>query len=183
MLLGEVLDAANQPEQATAEFEAAVKASPGEPEVHFGLGYLYWKHKRYEEAGREFRQELASQPRHTQALTYLADAEMHSGGEQDAEGHLHRALELDSNIRLAHLDMGILLAARNDSGPAEVHFREAIRINPANPDAHYRLGRLWLAEGREDEANAEFATVKKLAKQEQPAPLIQVPGQSADPIR
>jgi len=50
MLLGEVLDAANQTEQATAEFEAAVKASSSEPEVHFGLGYLYWKQKRYEDA-------------------------------------------------------------------------------------------------------------------------------------
>ena len=38
MLLGDVLDAANQTEQATAEFEAAAKASPLEPEVHFGLG-------------------------------------------------------------------------------------------------------------------------------------------------
>jgi len=179
MLLGEVLDAANQEQQATAEFEAAVKASPREPEVHFGLGYMYWKQKRYEEAGREFEAELADQPQHTQALTYLADSEMHSGNEKGAEGHLRRALKLDPNIRLANLDLGILLAADNKSEEAAAHFREAIRLDPSKPDAHYRLGRLWLALGRQEEAEAEFAQVKQLATQEQPDPLVNIPGRES----
>lgn len=175
MLLGEVLDAANQQEQATAEFEAAVKASAAEPEVHFGLGYLYWKQKRYGEARREFEAELANQPRHSQALAYLADAEMHSPDSEQAEPHLRRALELDPNLRLAHLDLGILLAGRNDS-EAATHLRAAIRLDPSKPDAHYRLGRLWLSLGRQADADAEFAEVKRLAAQEQPDPLVAVPG-------
>ena len=50
ILLGEVLDASNRVEDATKEFEAAVKASPVPSETHFGLGYLYWKQQRYEQA-------------------------------------------------------------------------------------------------------------------------------------
>ena len=180
MLLGEVLDAANQVEAATAEFEAAAKTSPGEPEVHFGLGYLYWKQKRYDEARREFEAELAAQPHHTQALTYLADTELHSGKSEDAEGYLLRVLKLDPNVRLAHLDLGIVLANRKDFDEAARHFREAIRIDPSSPDAHYRLGRLWLATGRQKDADAEFDKVKALAKQEQPAPLITVRKPAAD---
>jgi len=175
MLLGEVLDAANQVVQATAEFEAAVKAPLPEPEAHFGLGYLYWKQKRFEEARREFQAELANQPRHTQALTYLGDAEMHSKSEKTAEEHLRRALSLDSNIRLAHLDLGILLANRSDPAAAASQFREAIRMDATKPDAHYRLGRLLRSMGREREADAEFARVKELAKEESPAPLIKLP--------
>ena len=63
------------------------------------------------------------------------------------------------------------------------HFREAIRLDPSKPDAHYRLGRLWLALGRQQEAEAEFAEVKQLATQEQPDPLVNIPGREADPTR
>jgi tetratricopeptide (TPR) repeat protein len=176
MLLGEVLDAANQEEQAIAELQAAVKASPREPEAHFGLGYMYWKQKRYEDARSAFEGELAQQPHHTQALTYLADTEMHMGDEKAAEEHLRQALKLDANIRLAHLDLGILQASRNDSEAAAIQFREAIRIDSSKPDAHYRLGRLLLSIGREKEAEGEFAKVKQLAPKERPDALVDVPG-------
>jgi Flp pilus assembly protein TadD len=176
MLLGDVLDAANQVEPATAEFEAAVKAAPSEPEAHFSLGYLYWKQKRFDEACSEFRAELAHQPQHIQALTYLGDAEMHGGMAAPAEQHLRQALRLNSSIRLAHMDLGILLANGSDSAEAASHFREAIRLDPAKPDGHYRLGKLLRSLGREQEADAEFAKVKALAQQEQQVPLIQVPG-------
>ena len=36
------------------EFEAAMKISPHEPNVHFGLGYLHWKSQQYDEAKKEF---------------------------------------------------------------------------------------------------------------------------------
>ena len=85
ILLGEVLDASNRTEAATAEFEAAVKASTVPPDAHFGLGYLYWKQQRYEDACREFEAELANQPQHAQALTYLGDAEMHTERDEPAE--------------------------------------------------------------------------------------------------
>jgi Flp pilus assembly protein TadD len=173
MLLGEVLDAANQPEQATAEFEAAVKAAPREPEVHFGLGYLYWKQKRYDEARREFQAELANQPQHAQALAHLGDSEMH-GDDKGAADHLRQALKLDPKLRLAHLDLGIVLAASGDAAGAESHFREAIRLDPSGPDAHYRLGRLFRSLGRTEDAEAEFAKVKELGQEQPQPPLLSV---------
>jgi tetratricopeptide (TPR) repeat protein len=104
---------------------------------------------------------------------------MHSDLASNAEEHLRQALKLDPKIRLAHLDLGILLADRNGS-EAAAHLREAIRIDPSKPDAHYRLGRLWLSMGRQAEADAEFAQVKQLAEQQQPEPLVAVPGRHAD---
>jgi tetratricopeptide (TPR) repeat protein len=173
-----VLDASNRTEAATAEFEAAVKASPVPPDAHFGLGYLYWKQQRYEEACHEFEVELETQPQHAQALMYLGDAEMHADPNKSAETHLRQALALDANMRLAHLDLGILLAAQNNSDEAARHFREAIRLDPSKPDAHYRLGRLWRLLGREHDAQDEFDKVQKLAAEEPaaPPPLLRLPG-------
>src|SRR5262249_34918920 len=125
---------------------------------------------------REFEAELRDQPQHPQALTYLGDTEMRSDNEKAAEGHLRRAVALDPDMRLAHLDLGILLSRRNDSDAAARHFREAIRIDPSKSDAHYRLGRLLNSIGREQEAKVEFDQVKKLASEETAPPLIRMPG-------
>jgi tetratricopeptide (TPR) repeat protein len=106
---------------------------------------------------------------------------MHLGKEKEAEEHLRRALKLDGSFRLAHLDLGILLANENDTLGAERHFREAIRIDPSKPDAYYHLGRLLRSLGRKQEADDEFAKVKELAKEEPQEPLIEVPGRRSVP--
>jgi len=76
---------------------------------------------------------------------------------------------------LAHLDLAIIFARGGKAGEAIPHFREAIRIDPSKPDAHYRLARLLSSMGREEEAQSEFDKVKKLASEE-PPPLIRLPG-------
>jgi tetratricopeptide (TPR) repeat protein len=123
------------------------------------------------EARRELQAEVAIQPRHNQALTYLGDSEMHLGDSESALENLRRVVKLDPNIRLAQLDLGNLLAARHDHAAAEQHLRAAIRLDPSKSDAHYSLGRLLLALGRKEEADAQFAIVKKLATQPQQEPL------------
>jgi Flp pilus assembly protein TadD len=107
-------------------------------------------------------------------LTYLGDVEMQAGNDKAAEDHLRRALKLAPDTRLAHLDLGIVLARRNAAAEAARHFREAIRIEPSKPDAHYRLGRLLSSLGREEEAQSEFDKVKELASEE-PPPLVRLP--------
>jgi tetratricopeptide (TPR) repeat protein len=178
LLLGEALDASNRTQEATAEFEAAVKASPVPADAHFGLGYLYWKQRRYSDARHAFETELAGQPRHLQCLTYLGDTEMNLDEDKAAEQHLRIALARDKTARLAHLDLGILLAKRKAPDEAIQEFREAIRLLPSQPDAHYRLGRLLKELGREKEAQEEFDKVKKLAGERAPPPLplVQLPG-------
>ena len=56
------LDGLGRTSEAIAEFQTAAKISPGEPNVHFGLGYLYWKTQQYDEARKEFERELALDP-------------------------------------------------------------------------------------------------------------------------
>ena len=76
MLTGEALDGLQKDSEAIAEFQEAAKVSPDEPDVHFGLGYLYWKSHQYDEAGSEFEKVLVLDPKHAQALTYLGDMAM-----------------------------------------------------------------------------------------------------------
>jgi tetratricopeptide (TPR) repeat protein len=59
MLMGEALDGLGRAADAIVEFQAAATASPTEPQVQFGLSYLFWKERRYDEAEGEFHRELA----------------------------------------------------------------------------------------------------------------------------
>lgn len=166
MLAGEALDGMNQTAQAIAEFQAAEKAAPTEPNVHFGLGYLLWKQHRYEEAAEEFRKEIVNEPMHAQALAYLGDTEMKLEHIADAEAILRRAVHQEGAIQLAWLDLGIVLAGQGKNDEAAADFRQAIQLDPNGVDAHWRLARLYQATGKSVQARAEFAKARALHEKE-----------------
>jgi tetratricopeptide (TPR) repeat protein len=59
---------------------------------------------------------------------------------------------------------------------AIAEFHEAIKIDPAGFDAHYRLARLYRELGRAADAEAEFATVQKLHEKKTEEPLMRISG-------
>ena len=166
MLVGEALDEMKDPDGAVREFRAAVKANPKEPNVHFGLGYLLWTKSQYQEAAQEFRAEIANDPRHLQAMLYLADAEMQMGELESAQARLEQIGKIKSDIALQHLDLGIVYAESNRKDDAGRELEAAVRLAPANVNAHYRLARLYRARGKTAEAKAEFEKASSLNKAE-----------------
>ncbi|HXP08366.1 MAG TPA: tetratricopeptide repeat protein [Acidobacteriaceae bacterium] len=163
MLAGEALEEMKDDPGAIQQFRAAVKANDKEPNAHYSLGYLLWKMKQYREAAHEFEAELANVPNHVQALAYLGDAEMRLQDPQ-ATPHLLEAVRIDPQMKLAHLDLGILYsdAGRRDDALREL--REAAVLSPNDVDVHWRLGRLYQAAGMRDEAKAEFDKTRTLQK-------------------
>ena len=75
ILTGEALDGLQKTNEAIAEFEAAANIAPRQPELHFGLGYLYWKSHQYDDAKHAFEAELSIDPGNAQALAYEAVTE------------------------------------------------------------------------------------------------------------
>ena len=99
VLTGEALDGLGRTAEAITEFQAAAKIAPSEPNVHFGLGYLYWKSQQYDQARPEFERELALDPNHAQALAYLGDIEWKNNHPEAALPLLKRSLEAQKNLR------------------------------------------------------------------------------------
>jgi tetratricopeptide (TPR) repeat protein len=162
VLSGEALDGLGKTAEAIAEFQAAAKAAPHEPNVHFGLGYLYWKSHEYDAARREFETELAADPGHAQALAYLGDIEMRSNHPEGALPLLRRSLQLNSDIRIAAIDLGVVLAQQKQYQEAVAAFQHAVALDPAAPDAHYRLAQVYREMGKDAESRKEFARVREL---------------------
>lgn len=164
MLAGEALDDMKDNEGSTKMFRAAVKANPKEPNAHFGLGYLLWTQKQYPEAASEFQAELANDRDHVQAMVYLADADIQMNRMDDAKPLLEKVVKASPEIGLGHLDLGIVYseAERNEEALRELTL--AAKLLPEDVNVHWRLGRLYRALGKKDEAKAEFDKASKLNK-------------------
>jgi tetratricopeptide (TPR) repeat protein len=167
MLAGEALDQMQNHQGAMDEFRAAVKANPKAPNAHFGLGYLLWTQDQFEEAAKEFQAELANVPESAQALAYWADADIHLGKQDEALPLAEKAVQIDTSIAQAHVDLGILYADRGRQMDAMKEFKAAIKLSPNDQDPHWRLARLYLAMGKQGEAKAEFEKTKSIHQAEQ----------------
>jgi tetratricopeptide (TPR) repeat protein len=164
MLAGEALDEMQDHAGAIQQFRAAVKANPKEPNVHFGLGYLLWTQLHYAEAVEQFQAELANVPDHVQALVYLADSQIKLNHNELALPLLSKAVRLDADEELAHLDLGIVYAEMNRQSDAMRELKLAAKLTPGDVAVHWRLARLYRTMGRRAEAETEFAKVKTLNK-------------------
>jgi len=169
MLAGEALDEMKDSSGAVDMFRKAERAKPNEPDVHFGIGYLLWTQKQYPDALKEFQAELANDPNHAQSLLYAADADIQMNQYTDAATLLERAVKLIPTVGLVHLDLGILAVndGRNDGALRE--FLAAEKLTPNDVNVHWRLGRLYRAMGRKEEAKAELdkaSTITRSADQE-----------------
>lgn len=176
MLLGEALDADDKTAQAASEFEAAEKASPAQPDLHFGLGFLYWKLRRYDAAEREFRTELQNNPKDGQAAAYLGDVLMRAGRGEEALAALKQATALNPDLLVAHQDLGILYAGHKQNEAAVAELTRAIQCDPKAYEPHYRLARLYRDLGKISDANSEFAVVQKLHQKKNEDTLMKISG-------
>jgi tetratricopeptide (TPR) repeat protein len=164
MLVGEALDEMKDRNGAIEQFRAALKVNPKMLDAHFSLGYVLWVLKQYPEAASEFQAELDNNPDHAQAMTYLADVDLQLGHADAALPLLEKAIKLDSEQELAHLDLGILYAGASRQDEALREMKEAERLAPEEVDVHWRLGRLYRTMGRKDEAKAEFDKANQVNK-------------------
>lgn len=162
MLAGEAEDELKNRDGAIRQFRAAVKANPGQPDVHFGLGYLLWTQHQYEEAIAEFQAELMNNAGQLQAQIYMGDAWMQMNHPEKALPILERVAQNAPHLALPHLDLGIIYADAGRKDEALHELTTAARLTPDDVNIHWRLGRLYKSLGRNDEAKEEFATANKL---------------------
>jgi len=179
MLAGEALDELKDHDGAIKQFRAAVQANPKEPDVHFGLGYLLWTQRQYPEAATEFQAELANNPDHTQAFTYLGDAQMRMDHPEAAVAMLEKVEHMEPELFLPHLDLGILFTDAGRQQDALRELNEAAKLKPDEVDPHWRLGRLYRAMGKKDEAKAEFDKASRITKAADDALIDKISGPRA----
>ncbi len=87
---------------------------------------------------------------------------MNSNDDATAEPLLRKSVQLQSDLRLAYFDLGVIDSRENKTQEAVMNFEHAVKLDSSQPDAHYRLGRLYTALGQKTKALDEFAKTNAL---------------------
>ncbi len=83
------------------------------------------------------------------------------------EGLLQKAIQLDSKLGAAHLQLGILYAQRGDYTRAIPAYQKAIEVSPELEETHYRLAQAYLRTGDKTKAQEELELNRQLSKNTQ----------------
>jgi tetratricopeptide (TPR) repeat protein len=154
-LMGDLEAAKGNDGKAIEEYRAAVALKPSVPDLHYSLGHLLWKELKTEDARKEFNAELEINPRHAGALHDLGNTYLLEHEPEKALPYLERAFEADPADPDIHRDLGSAYAELREYAKAEAEFKAAI---PGDYDGsvHYKLGRIYQAEGQKENAAREF---------------------------
>ena len=64
------------------------------------------------------------------------------------------------------MDLAAIYARQKNYPEAITALQRAMELDPSEPDAHYRLARIYQAQGKTAESKAEFAKVEQHYKKE-----------------
>ena len=117
------------------------------------------------EAEALYRQILAAQPNHADALHFLGVI-AHQVGQHDAAVEwIRQAIALEPNNPVAHSHLGEAFRTLGRMDAAVTHFRRALEINPTYADAWYNLGNALQNQGLLEEAIAAYRRALELKPQ------------------
>ena len=159
-----------QYEEAVKSFCQASDLAPSDPRPYQFLGEMYGVAP---ELGREITARLArfvaARPRNALASFYYAlnlwkgqPAGSEPPDLRQVEALLRRAVALDPRLAKGFLELGILLSDQKRYKEAIPNLRQAIRLEPNEPQAHYRLAQAYQRTGQETLAATELEIFERL---------------------
>lgn len=163
----------NSPQEESIEKSkaAALKAlalDENLAEAHCVLGLIYANHEWDWSGGeREFRRAIQSDPNSSFARSQYAFYLDTVGRRVEAVQEIERALELDPFSPTQHSSASFVFLYARQYGPAQQEALRAVEIDPNFSVGHLALGSVLHAEGKPDEAFAEF--LRYLSMSGQPA--------------
>jgi predicted O-linked N-acetylglucosamine transferase (SPINDLY family) len=109
-----------------------------------------------------YRQVLAAEPRHAEALHLLGTLAHQVNQNESAEKLIRRAIALNPRDAGYHNNLGLVLQALGKPREAAAAYATAVHLQPDFAKSHANLGRLLVAHARWDEAVREFEHVLRI---------------------
>jgi superkiller protein 3 len=162
LLLARAFDAQDKIDDARGELQRALAIDPHCRGAHFALGFIAWTTRDLESAEKEFRRELALDPREGLAFYYLTETLEVQGKLNEAQTVLKRMGRETPETYLYHFGVGKMNEYNRNFEAAAVEFREAIRLDPKQSEAHYHLALALRKLGETVQANQEFGLSNQL---------------------
>jgi len=157
---------------AMSEYRRAIELDPRLPGLHYELAQMILANSTEEaarrEAQKEFQRELALNPASAGSEYMLGVIAWLQSKPEDSLRHSLEALKLRPGFVDAHIAAGKALRSLHRAADAVEQLEAAVRLDPRNEVAHYRLAEEYRELGRSEDAAREFALFHQLRDAHQP---------------
>ena len=136
-------------------FEHAVAVDNNNALAHVNLGSVLEGKGNYSEAEKHFRSALDTHPNYY-AYYGLANCLSRTGKISEAITYYYKALRINPQMAIAHLNLAQCLALTGKKEEAILHYSEVLKLNPAFTFAQNEIGVLLASMGRYQEAINHF---------------------------
>ena len=150
--------------QAIVNLREALKINPHLPNAHFELGELLNNSSDdtlKAQAESEFQAALADNPSDEKVHLMLGEIAAKRGDTKTAFNEDSHAVELQPNDPDALVELGKVLMTMNEQEKAQATFEQAVKADPSNTVARYRLSMLYRRQGKTAAADQQMAEYKK----------------------
>jgi tetratricopeptide (TPR) repeat protein len=171
LYLGRALHLNYDPKGAAAALLAAQEISPEEVEPRLALAQVHEENQKPAEAEAALRAALKTSPEHPGALLRLGNLLIRNGKEGEGLKILAEASELaasDPGLSTIALAYARALDKGRKVSQAEGAYRQVLKIDPQNEQAHYYLTLLYLRANRIDDAQVQLNAAIVLPKLSEP---------------
>jgi tetratricopeptide (TPR) repeat protein len=186
-LNAEALELQGRWDEAAKEYQGILQRNPDLPGIHFRIARLLLSKPNpgpnmAADAKKELGQELKINPNNPPAEYVLGELARQSQDWDQAVEHFSRAARLDPSFGDAFLGMGTSLVAARKFADAIPPLESAVKLQPANPGAHYNLAMAYSRVGRKLDAGREFAIHRQLTGGGQNQSQANQPPAPAEPV-
>src|SRR6266550_7943288 len=159
--------------EAEKEYQAVLRQDPRSLGIHFRLGRLMLSRPNpapdmAERAKQEFQQELEIDPNNAGAEYVLGELARQAQQWDEAIQRFSRVCKLDAGFGDAFLGLGSSLMSLKKFPEAIAPLETAVKLEPANPTAHYSLAVAYTRSGRKQEGEKEFAIHRQMVQKSEP---------------
>ena len=151
--LGLALKSRDRPDEAIAQYRAALRLDPDYAVGHNNLATILDSRGLQEEAFHHYEQALRIDPRYAQAYNNMGISLASRGRLDAAIDRFRQAIAINPRYAKAHNNLAKALNSLGQVDKALVHFRAALRINSGFTEARTNLARLLERKKQPDRSN------------------------------
>jgi tetratricopeptide (TPR) repeat protein len=148
-------------EQAVQHYKAAYDTLPNYENAHKMRGWCLNKLGRYDEALKEFEEELKYYPDDVEALHNVGIAYARKNEWDEAEKFYRKVIRINSRYYRAYYSLGRALTEQGKPSEAVEVYKQGIAINPDYYNFYWALGAVFMEIGRLQESKQCWETYLK----------------------
>jgi tetratricopeptide (TPR) repeat protein len=135
-------------EDAQTLYYRAAHLNPKSATIHYDLGYVLFRLKRYPEAIGELEKSLALDPANLPSQRLIPSVYLAAGDPVSAEKQLRNSISKDPHSSEFHVELANVLLGTGRANDAEEEYKAAIAVRPDDSSAHLGLAKLYRRTGK-----------------------------------